>query len=70
MRVRSWSVLLWRADGGMVSYVPGYWTRLGKYFGLRLDQLQGLFSEDGCGRAQTANQAAAFIEDFVARVSP
>jgi hypothetical protein len=37
-----------------------------KHFGISEEQAVELFREDGCGQARTADEAAKYIEDFVA----
>lgn len=40
------------------------------HFGISEEEGTELFSSDGCGEAQTATQAASYIESFVARKWP
>jgi hypothetical protein len=37
----------------------------GEHFGLEQDDMDELFEKRGCGRARTADQAAAYIRNFV-----
>lgn len=38
-----------------------------KHFGIDMSQANELFSEWGCGNAETRDEAIAYIEDFIAR---
>lgn len=38
-----------------------------EHFGITYDQSEELFDSDGCGNAQTAIEAAQYLEEFVAR---
>lgn len=41
-----------------------------KHFGITYDEANELFSAEGCGHAETPQQAIAYIEDFIARKWP
>jgi hypothetical protein len=43
------------------------WRHTANYFGLSEGQWDELFSAGGCGRAQTPQEAIAYIEGFIER---
>lgn len=55
---------------GMAVRVGSEWltySMIRAHFGLSVEEDVELFSEDGCGDAQTTEEAASYIEAFVAR---
>jgi hypothetical protein len=51
-------------DGAHASF---YGRRVQEHFGLTREEQHALFDGGGCGEAETANQAAEYIERFVER---